>query len=94
MERMETKNLWLLRGDFLHESAVQRLARYVSGYEIPAHIMEKNTFNPPTNTSRDTDAAVIVGAEIRELRHHEVDRAHGSRVDIWEGLIECAEHFC
>ncbi|KAJ5578387.1 uncharacterized protein N7459_007351 [Penicillium hispanicum] len=84
-EKVEAKRFWPSEGAYLHKSTLKTLARCVSGSELPDDLTE-NTFEDSTNPARDSQAGMIIAADLQDDQHATVgpDRSP----DVREALIQ------
>ncbi|KAJ5898882.1 hypothetical protein N7495_003626 [Penicillium taxi] len=72
---VEAKKFWPSGGAYLQRSTLQSLARCVSGSEIPSHLISNQTFELPKDPGRDTQAGMILAADIRDLGERGYDNS-------------------
>lgn len=57
----------------MNKSTLKTLARCVSGRELPDEFVTNNTFEDSTNESRNLQAGMILGADIRDTNPDDRD---------------------
>jgi hypothetical protein len=61
-----SRRFWPSAGEYLNKSTLKTLARCVSGCELPDEFVTDKTFEGSANESRDVQAGMILGADIRD----------------------------
>ncbi|CAI7615909.1 unnamed protein product [Penicillium crustosum] len=72
-EKVEARRFWPSGGEYLNKSTLKTLARCVSGRELPDEFVTNNTFEDSTNESRNLQAGMILGADIRDTNPDDRD---------------------
>ena len=65
-EKVEARRFWPSGGEYLNKSTLKTLARCVSGCELPDEFVTNKTFEGSANESRNLQAGLILGADIRD----------------------------
>lgn len=65
-EKVEAQGFWPAGGQYLNKSTLKTVARCVSGCELPDEFVTNKTFEGSANESRNLQAGMILGADIRD----------------------------
>ncbi|KAJ5920094.1 hypothetical protein N7516_010952 [Penicillium verrucosum] len=65
-EKVEARRFWPSGGEYLNKSTLKTLARCVSGCELPDEFVTNKTFEGSAKESRNLQAGMILGADIRD----------------------------
>lgn len=72
-EKVEARRFWPSGGEYLNKSTLKTLARCVSGCELPDEFVTNKTFEGSANESRNLQAGMILGADIRDTNPDDRD---------------------
>ncbi|KAJ5793509.1 hypothetical protein N7457_000108 [Penicillium paradoxum] len=72
-EKVEARRFWPSGGEYLNKSTLKTLARCVSGCELPDEFVTNKTFEDSANESRNLQAGMILGADIRDTNPDDRD---------------------
>ncbi|KAJ5826722.1 hypothetical protein N7447_003485 [Penicillium robsamsonii] len=65
-EKVEARKFWPSGGEYLNKSTLKTLAQCVSGCELPDEFVTNRTFEGSADESRNLQAGMILGADIRD----------------------------
>lgn len=86
-EKVEAKRFWPSEGAYLHKSTLTTLGRCVSGCDLPEDLVKNNTFEASINPARDSQAGMVIAADLQDRPPGTVDPDEGP--DVRDALIEC-----